>query len=88
MTTIPTITVQSLYPFIGRQVRFLGTLYQLIDVVEDDGPLLVLEDPLDTTIQSDQYGDPQCRVPTLMNIPVYHKGQQRLHPDFEGLELL
>jgi hypothetical protein len=80
------ITVENLYPLIGTRVRFLGLTYQVVDVVDDDGPLLILEDCAGTSIQSDQYGDPQCRVPTLVSLPVLGAGGHALHPDFESLE--
>ncbi|HFQ91495.1 MAG TPA: hypothetical protein ENK29_01305 [Chromatiales bacterium] len=79
---------QSLRQLIGRQARYHGTRYEIIEVLEDES-MLVLEDCEDhKTIQADQHGEAHRRVPQTLSlhIPFLPDGE----PDLEavGLDLM
>ncbi len=79
---------QSLRQLIGRQARYHGVKYEIIEVLEDE-PMLVLEDCEDhKTIQADQHGEAHRRVPQTLtlHVPFLPDGEADL--EAIGLELI
>ncbi len=73
---------------IGRQARYHGVKYEIIEVLED-GPSLVLEDCENhKTIQADQHGEAHRRVPqtVTLHIPFLPDGEADL--EAVGLEIV
>ena len=81
------ITLEQLRGMIGLKVRHQGKCCQIIEVLED-GPSLVLLNCEDTpTIQANQFGDANRRVPQTHTIPVLTPDQTELHALFLALDL-
>lgn len=79
---------QSLRKLIGRQARYHGVKYEVIEVLEEE-PALVLEDCEDhKTIQADQHGEAHRRVPQTitLRIPFLPDGEADL--EAVGLEII
>lgn len=73
---------------IGIRVRYQGTVYEIIEVL-DDGPSLVLQDYENhTTIQADQYGEAHRRVPPTLTLTIHTTEDGRTDLEAIGLELL
>jgi len=69
--------INTLRQHIGCYARHQGTVYEIIEVLED-APALVLQDCEEhTTIQADQHGEAHRRVPQTrtINIPVNDDGK-------------
>jgi len=69
--------LNTLRQHIGSYARHQGTVYEVIEILEDS-PALVLQDCEDhTTIQADQHGEAHRRVPETrtVSIPVDEHGQ-------------
>ncbi len=82
------ISLAQLRGMIGLSVRHQGGLYRVIEVLED-GPSLVLQSgQRDTTLQSNQYGDPHRWVPATETVPVLTPERDALHPTFLELDLV
>jgi len=70
---------------IGRRARHQGRLYEIVEVLMEDVPTLVLKSSDTNTIQADQHGEAHRRVPetTEVTIPLTESGSV----DIEGLDL-
>ena len=69
--------INNLRRHIGTYARHENTVYEIIEVLEDE-PALVLQDCEEhTTIQADQHGEAHRRVPQIrtITIPVDEDGQ-------------
>lgn len=68
--------IDKLRQYLGRNVSYQGTIYEVMEILEET-PALVLQDcEQHTTIQADQHGEAHRRVPktrTIM-IPVDEDG--------------
>ena len=81
------ITLEQLRGMIGLKVRHQGLHCQIIEVLED-GPSLVLQNcEAVSTIQPNQFGDANRRVPQTHTIPVLTPDQKELHALFLALDL-
>ena len=81
------ITLEQLRGMIGLKVRHQGLSCQVIEVLED-GPSLVLQNcKAVSTIQADQFGDANRRVPQTQTIPVLTPDKKELHALFLSLDL-
>ena len=81
------ITLEQLRGMIGLKVRHQGLRCQIIEVLED-GPSLVLQNCEDvSTIQPNQFGDANRRVPQTQTIPVLTPDKKELHALFLSLDL-
>ncbi len=54
---------------IGGRARYLGQVYQIVEVLED-GPTLILQNDGGNTIQADQLGEAHRRVPQAVEVPL------------------
>jgi len=73
---------------IGGRARYQGTVYEIIEVL-DDGPSLVLQDCENhTTIQADQHGEAHRRVPPTLTLTIPATEDGRTDLEAIGLELL
>jgi hypothetical protein len=80
--------VSHLRDFIGTRARYQGSLYEIIEILED-GPSLVLQNCDEhTTIQADQLGEAHRRVPETMTLPVTLSGTGEIDTKSVGLVLL
>jgi len=80
--------VDHLRGLIGSNVRYHGTKFEIIEILED-GPALVLQDcEHRTSIQADQHGEAHRRVPKTRTIaiPIDEDGSYNLSE--VSLELL
>jgi hypothetical protein len=73
---------------IGRLARYQGRLYEIIEILEDDPPSLVLQDRAHTTIQADQHGEAHRRVPEVITLPMSFAHNDVLDLPAMELELL
>jgi len=81
------ITLEQLRGMIGLRVRHHGLSCQVIEVLED-GPSLVLQNcKTVSTIQANQFGDANRRVPQTQTIPVLSPDKTELHALFLSLDL-
>ena len=81
------ITLDQLRGMIGLKVRHHGLSCQVIEVLED-GPSLVLQNcKMVSTIQANQFGDANRRVPQTQTIPVLSPDKTELHALFLSLDL-
>lgn len=81
------ITLEQLRGMIGLKVRHHGLSCQVIEVLED-GPSLVLQNcKAVSTIQANQFGDANRRVPQTQTIPVLTPDKTELHALFLALDL-
>ena len=81
------ITLEQLRGMIGLKVQHQGLRCQVIEVLED-GPSLVIQNcEAVSTIQANQFGDANRRVPQTHTIPVLTPDQKELHALFLSLEL-
>jgi len=81
------ITLEQLRGMIGLRVRHQGFSCQIIEVLED-GPSLVLQDcEPSATIQANQFGDANRRVPRTQTVPVLTSDKTELHALFLALDL-
>lgn len=81
------ITLEQLRGMIGLKVHHHGLRCQIIEVLED-GPSLVLQNcEAISTIQPNQFGDANRRVPKTHTIPVLTPDQKELHALFLALDL-
>jgi hypothetical protein len=78
---------EELRGFVGQHVRHLGTLWLVVDVLED-GPSLVLRDcDSHLALQNDQFGDPHRLVPRVVVLPVWDAERRQLTADFLRLDI-
>ncbi len=52
---------------VGRQVRYLGEIYEITDVVFDED-MMILSSDSGTEMQEDSYGRAHRRVPKVQNL--------------------
>lgn len=82
------ISLNQLRQMIGLHVRHEGLTCTVIEVLED-GPSLVLQVlGRSSTIQTNQYGNPNRRVPVTYTVPVLTEERDALHDEFLALELI
>lgn len=74
-----------LHGLIGARARYQNELYEILEILEDDPPSLVLQNCRQTTIQADQHGEAHRRVPETVTIPLTMKHGGDI--DFAGMEL-
>lgn len=82
------ISGSDLRHLIGARVRHQNRLYEILEVLDDDPPSLVLQDTHHTTIQPDQHGEAHRRVPETVTIPLTIGGGDVIDFDEMELELL
>lgn len=84
----PLISLMQLQGMIGMQLRWRGTDYTVVEVLED-GPSLVAQSLAQSSaIQSDAHGRARREVQQVKVIPVLNPAKTLLHPDFLEIELL
>lgn len=76
---------QAIQGLIGKRARYQGGIYEILEILADDPPMLVLQDSGHTTIQPDQYGEAHRRVPQTVTVPVLF-GADRT-PDLARMEI-
>jgi len=80
--------VNHLRDLIGMHARYLGELFEIIEILED-GPALVLQNcDEQTTIQADQLGEAHRRVPQTMTLPITLSMSGEIDTKSIGLVLL
>lgn len=62
-----------LHHLIGARARYHNELYEVLEVLDDDPPSLVLQNCRHTTIQPDQHGEAHRRVPETVTVPLAMK---------------
>ena len=81
------ITLEQLRGMIGLKVRHHGLSCQVIEVLEDGPPLVLQDCKATSTIQANQFGDANRRVPQTQTIPVLTPDKKELHALFLALDL-
>jgi hypothetical protein len=79
------ISGHHLHRLIGARARYQNQLYEVLEILEDDPPALVLQNMHHTTIQPDQHGEAHRRVPETVTVPLALKGGDAI--DFNEMEL-
>jgi hypothetical protein len=74
-----------LHHLIGARARYQNKLYEVLEILDDDPPALVLQNTQHTTIQPDQHGEAHRRVPETITVPLALKGGNAI--DFSEMEL-
>jgi hypothetical protein len=73
---------------IGRHARYQGELYEILEILDEDPPSLVLQNVAHTTIQADQHGEAHRRVPEIVTVPLAFKHSDVLDLPAMDLELI
>lgn len=76
---------KGLRSLIGRRARYQGQLYEILEVLQDEPPALVLQNCSHTTIQADQHGEAHRRVPETVTIPLARRRTDAI--DFGEMEI-
>lgn len=71
--------LQILRELIGREAVVDGVHCQVIEILES-GPRVVVCETIGVEIQSNQFGDPQRRVPRTHTLPLRSTVHDDLHP--------
>jgi len=58
---------EAMCALVGRQVRYLGEIYEITDVVFDED-MMILSSDSGTEMQEDSYGRAHRRVPKVQNL--------------------
>jgi len=66
--TLP--TTEEMRRWIGREVAYEGRVCRIVELLEDQGALVVECTGDERTIQANQYGDATRRVPRTLTIPL------------------
>ena len=82
-----TISLAQLRSMIGIHLYHQGISCKVIEILEDQ-PALVLVSTDEATIQTDQYGNPQRRVPQTFTVPVLTSDGNNIHPAYLELDLI
>lgn len=82
------ITVEQLRGLIGLQVIHQGENCRVIEVIEESLSIVVGHEDRDPTIQSDQHGHANRRVPQTTIIPVLNSSGDEFSQQFLCLELI
>ena len=69
----------ALRELIGREAVVDGVHCQVIEILES-GPRVVVCETVGSHIQSNQFGDPQRRVPRTHTVPLKSQIEKDLHP--------
>jgi hypothetical protein len=69
---------------IGREALVDGVHCQVIEILES-GPRVVVCETVGSHIQSNQFGDPQRRVPRTHTLPLKSQIENDLHPVIRAL---
>jgi hypothetical protein len=78
------IFLERLRSLIGRECEFLGRHCRLIEVLAEDGTLVLEVRELLPPIQTDQYGQALYRGPEVIQVPIF-AGQDDLSDDLKDL---
>ncbi len=78
-------TLEDLHKMIGRQVRYDGILYEVIEILDDEHALVLKDSENHTTIQADQHGEAHRRVPQTITVHVPQGEDGK--PDLSILEM-
>lgn len=82
------ISVDQLRSMLGLRVSYRGTIYTVLEVIED-GPAIVLEPEIAIpSIQPDAYGNARRQSRSLVTIPILSADRQAIHPEFLVIDLL
>lgn len=79
------ISGRHLHHLIGARARYQNRVYEVLEILEDDPPALVLQNTRQTTIQPDQHGEAHRRVPETVTVPLAIKRGGAI--DFREMEL-
>lgn len=82
------LTIDQLRGMLGLRVRYRGTIYSVLEVIED-GPALVMEPEVAvSSIQTDAYGNARRQARALLTVPVLSADRREIHPEFLAIDLL
>ncbi|KAB7627627.1 hypothetical protein [Alkalilimnicola sp. S0819] len=70
----------SFYHLIGRHLHYQGRQLQVVEVLPDGPALVLAETGGDGTIQANQFGEANRRVPETWTIPCYSGDGRSPHP--------
>lgn len=76
--------LHTLQALIGREAVVDGVHCQVIEIL-DHGPCVVVCETTGSEIQSNQFGDPQRRVPRTHTLPLMSQIEKDLHPVVRAL---
>jgi hypothetical protein len=80
--------IDALRHYLGRNVTYQGSIYEIIEVL-DEPPTLILQDSEEhTTIQADQHGEAHRRVPQTRTVPIPIDESGHYDISEVGIELL
>jgi hypothetical protein len=71
---------------VGQRFQYLGKNWMAIDILPDEGRLVLAASDAGNPIQADQYGQPTRRSPETLMIPLYGETEETLSEEL--LELL
>ncbi|MET0048015.1 MAG: hypothetical protein ABW066_09545 [Sedimenticola sp.] len=63
--------IERLRHLIGNRVRYLEQEWILLDILADEGSLILSSQEQDAPIQTDQYGQPTRRSPETLLVPLF-----------------
>lgn len=79
------LTLDELHRMIGSRVRYDGSVYEIIEVLDDEHGLVLQDVAQHTTIQADQHGEAHRRVPQTLTVHIPHSDDGKL--DLSALRL-
>lgn len=79
------VEVQALEALLGRECRYLGRRWRIIDLLFEEGALVLESVEGQPGIQLDQFGRASYRAPDLLQISILELGDEGLPNDLRGL---
>jgi hypothetical protein len=72
------VFLQRLRRLIGRDCRYLGRRCRLVEILAEEGTLVLETRDGEPPIQIDQYGQAAYRAHEFLQIPIFGEGQEAL----------
>jgi len=77
--------IQRLRPLIGNHYHYLEQEWSLIEILADEGSLVLSSLAEEPTIQADQYGSAARRGPETLLIPIFNQHEDRYSDELQEL---
>jgi hypothetical protein len=80
--------IDALRHYLGRSVTYQGSVYEIIEVLDEPLALVLQDAEQHTTIQADQHGEAHRRVPQTRTVPIPIDEKDHYDLSEVGIELL
>lgn len=82
------LSLDQMKQLLGRKVRYQGRVLCVVDVLVEEGSIVLEDEDAARNIQANQFGEAGRRAPTPLTIPVFDHTGESYHPIFQSLELI